>query len=781
MQQATQQQLSQALNTVKEAIDADTRCDYESAYRLYLQSLEHFKWAWNGESSLKYKQVIMTKMTEYRQRAAVLKQYLDQQKPPSFPAAPSPSSAPLPASSASSHSPPLSSSFSSSPSALPNSSAPLSSSHSPPVSFSSQPQPTFSSSSSAPSSFAPLSSSSSFPDASASFGSLASQHQEPEQQQPPHASTPSTSSFPTQPIPPENDEFEEVENEEITENIGVETEQERRKRMLENIMREKEELQKQLHEQQGVMQQSMNTLMQDMSSAFSSITASKRVHEQKKPQEEEDEGSNKSLSFRWTQSEQGGSSATNQQLCVAVRAWQANWDIDSQPDKSKYLFFRTSFELRSHHTKALTAQESFVVELTGHQLQRYLPQTEEWEKAYQVQSFHTAFRCSLDGIYLHPVALSSSSLDKDAIIPMLAEQAKEEARQQWETWVESWLGVDPSRPSFSFTNVAKNEKVEIRVEEASFAHWGKDCLRLKRTVVLPPDEKGRSQSKMYEAVIERETLRPHEATFTHFSVSETDPTDISLQKRLFVFDWNDVTQEDSTSDHYDELFNKKLNRDIKELSKVASEMASAAIASAPSFLPSPPAKEPDEEDEEEEDKKRKDRVIREIEEDERQQQEGQHQKMKDKVKDDEDDDEEVFDVVSGNISLSPYRRQHHPSMSSPYVSSSLEASAPPFLPPYSASSASSSSQQFETPSAYPSLSSPSSAPSTSFVGAPGEDETEERESRTNEGEQVPQAAAVLLNEIQQLRQEMKAMREAFVQEMSHLRAFLSQFQQHTSS
>ncbi|KAL2760973.1 hypothetical protein ACRALDRAFT_1027103 [Sodiomyces alcalophilus JCM 7366] len=70
--------LGRAVNTVKQAIEADNAGEYERAFNLYKQSLEVFVLAIKYEKNPKSKDMIRAKTAEYMDRAEKLKSHLDE-------------------------------------------------------------------------------------------------------------------------------------------------------------------------------------------------------------------------------------------------------------------------------------------------------------------------------------------------------------------------------------------------------------------------------------------------------------------------------------------------------------------------------------------------------------------------------------------------------------------------------------------------------------------------------------------------------------------------------
>lgn len=69
--------LGRAVNTVKQAIEADNAGEYERAFTLYKQSLEVFVLAIKYEKNAKSKDMIRSKTAEYMDRAEKLKNHLN--------------------------------------------------------------------------------------------------------------------------------------------------------------------------------------------------------------------------------------------------------------------------------------------------------------------------------------------------------------------------------------------------------------------------------------------------------------------------------------------------------------------------------------------------------------------------------------------------------------------------------------------------------------------------------------------------------------------------------
>lgn len=72
--------LGRAVNTVKQAIEADNAGEYEKAFGLYKQSLEVFVLAIKYEKNAKSKDLIRQKTVEYMDRAEKLKNHLNEQE-----------------------------------------------------------------------------------------------------------------------------------------------------------------------------------------------------------------------------------------------------------------------------------------------------------------------------------------------------------------------------------------------------------------------------------------------------------------------------------------------------------------------------------------------------------------------------------------------------------------------------------------------------------------------------------------------------------------------------
>ncbi|KAJ3164887.1 Vacuolar protein sorting-associated protein 4 [Irineochytrium annulatum] len=69
-----------AIELVKKATEEDQKQNFEEAYKLYQNSLEHFMLAMKYEKNERLKENIRKKFTDYLERAEKLKEYLDKQK-----------------------------------------------------------------------------------------------------------------------------------------------------------------------------------------------------------------------------------------------------------------------------------------------------------------------------------------------------------------------------------------------------------------------------------------------------------------------------------------------------------------------------------------------------------------------------------------------------------------------------------------------------------------------------------------------------------------------------
>lgn len=72
--------LDKAVSIVKDAIEQDTKQNYQEAYKLYQNSLDFFLLAVKYEKNDKLKELIRNKFTEYLDRAEMLKQHLSSAK-----------------------------------------------------------------------------------------------------------------------------------------------------------------------------------------------------------------------------------------------------------------------------------------------------------------------------------------------------------------------------------------------------------------------------------------------------------------------------------------------------------------------------------------------------------------------------------------------------------------------------------------------------------------------------------------------------------------------------
>jgi len=72
--------LDKAVAIVKDAIEQDTKQNYQEAYKLYQNSLDFFLLALKYEKNDKLKELIRNKFTEYLDRAEMLKQHLGNSK-----------------------------------------------------------------------------------------------------------------------------------------------------------------------------------------------------------------------------------------------------------------------------------------------------------------------------------------------------------------------------------------------------------------------------------------------------------------------------------------------------------------------------------------------------------------------------------------------------------------------------------------------------------------------------------------------------------------------------
>lgn len=68
--------LDKAVAIVKDAIEQDTKQNYQEAYKLYQNSLDFFLLALKYEKNDKLKELIRNKFTEYLDRAEMLKEHL---------------------------------------------------------------------------------------------------------------------------------------------------------------------------------------------------------------------------------------------------------------------------------------------------------------------------------------------------------------------------------------------------------------------------------------------------------------------------------------------------------------------------------------------------------------------------------------------------------------------------------------------------------------------------------------------------------------------------------
>lgn len=72
--------LDKAVGIVKDAVEQDTKQNYQEAYKLYQNSLDFFMLAIKYEKNDRMKQMLRNKVTEYLDRAENLKEYLNAQK-----------------------------------------------------------------------------------------------------------------------------------------------------------------------------------------------------------------------------------------------------------------------------------------------------------------------------------------------------------------------------------------------------------------------------------------------------------------------------------------------------------------------------------------------------------------------------------------------------------------------------------------------------------------------------------------------------------------------------
>ena len=72
--------LDKAIGIVKDAIEQDTKQNYQEAYKLYQNSLDFFLLALKYEKNDKLKELIRNKFNEYLDRAEMLKEHLSSSK-----------------------------------------------------------------------------------------------------------------------------------------------------------------------------------------------------------------------------------------------------------------------------------------------------------------------------------------------------------------------------------------------------------------------------------------------------------------------------------------------------------------------------------------------------------------------------------------------------------------------------------------------------------------------------------------------------------------------------
>ena len=76
MYRANSNFLDKAIEVVKQAIEEDTKANYQEAYNQYQNALDYFMLAMKYEKNPKLKELVRKKFLEYLDRAEKLKQHL---------------------------------------------------------------------------------------------------------------------------------------------------------------------------------------------------------------------------------------------------------------------------------------------------------------------------------------------------------------------------------------------------------------------------------------------------------------------------------------------------------------------------------------------------------------------------------------------------------------------------------------------------------------------------------------------------------------------------------
>eukprot|EP01088_Endostelium_zonatum_P012701 TRINITY_DN2696_c1_g1_i1.p1 TRINITY_DN2696_c1_g1~~TRINITY_DN2696_c1_g1_i1.p1 ORF type:complete len:504 (-),score=210.27 TRINITY_DN2696_c1_g1_i1:8-1336(-) len=242
------------------------------------------------------------------------------------------------------------------------------------------------------------------------------------------------------------------------------------------------------------------------------------------------------LSFKWPLQ---SSSNPSKRSCVSIRQWQfsSSFSPSSPPSLSTPILSSTTRScFLLWWLQAPTG--SYLFEITNFQSQS--PQSPSPTSS---PNMNITFTVNSSGSFKSPISNTNSN---PPISPRSKIERENNIRSEWKAFVEIWIDK----------NIIKAERL---------IHQGKNCVRIRQE---QQSSKAGEKGRVYEGLLEEETMRPHEVSLMEIG-KEEEGENVRIEKKRWVWDWKDVLEKNmewwESWEKGDEVFGKGVERDLREL------------------------------------------------------------------------------------------------------------------------------------------------------------------------------------------------------------------------
>ena len=244
------------------------------------------------------------------------------------------------------------------------------------------------------------------------------------------------------------------------------------------------------------------------------------------------------LSFNWPPTSQD----RTKRSCVSIREWRFVFTTPTIPTTTTSpLPLIQSSTLRASTIRSYfllwwlqAPTGSYVFEITNTQSQTHKSSHLTWDPIpFTSDHMNIMFTVSNDGRFKkYP-----SATDK--------QERENQIKMEWKGWVETWINEESNKP------------------DEQIVHQGKQCIKVRKEEEKPNQEGG----VMYEGILEKQTMRPHEIVMTE--ITRKSEKEVKIEKRMWLFDWKDILEANveflEPWEKADRVFEERIEKDLSEM------------------------------------------------------------------------------------------------------------------------------------------------------------------------------------------------------------------------